>query len=64
VPAHHAALWADTLAEERRSLAVYEVEAGHSVLFLTLETPMGRLVRARTRTAWSGSSSSSPTRAS
>jgi hypothetical protein len=24
VPAHHAALWADTLAVERRSLAVYE----------------------------------------
>jgi hypothetical protein len=24
VPAHHAALWADTLAVEQRSLAVYE----------------------------------------
>lgn len=46
------------------ALGVRAVEAGHSVLFLTLEALMGRLVRARHENRLDRISSSWPTRGS
>ena len=43
-------------------LAANAAEAGHGVLFLTLEELMTRPKRAKVETAWNGSCSSSPTR--
>jgi DNA replication protein DnaC len=46
------------------ALGIKAVEAGSSVLFLTLETLMGRLVRARPRTGSTGPCNSSRPRGS